>query len=348
MEENRKKIEELREFYKNKKSKNDSSNNDSSNNDSFFNDNAQDKHKGDGYQSENNSNSNKNYYSDSESKKNQNNNTYTQTPNEDESTDNPNYIDFKYILQKIQQLGSRFKKFYKYALSTLIFMLTVYLIIFLIDSYYVKDLVHSRNIIIVPSIIGKKLGQAQLELNDKNLKYEIIKRQFDIKLPKGTVIRQVPSPGRQIKENRIIYLTVSDGIEEITTPELTNLSSRQARVELVNSGLNLGEVTEINSENIEPGLVISQSPKAGVRLNYNDKVNIVISKGSENQIILKDFKYKTLTEVEDIISDMGLKIGSIIYVEDETFENGTIIGQFPLSGEIVLKNSYIDLEVVKK
>jgi serine/threonine-protein kinase len=309
MEENRKKIEELREFYKNKKS-------------------------------------NKFDYSDDDILS--NSNASNQDEDIDEELDyNPNYIDFKYILHKIKSIKFQSNRLYKYALATLMFCIGVYFAIFFVDSVFIKNAVHNREIIVVPNVIGQKLGEAQLNLNEKNLKYEVIKRQFDLKHPQGTVIRQVPTPGRQIKENRIIYLTISEGVEEITTPDLVNLTSRQARVELVNSGLNLGEVSEISSENIEPGLVISQSPKKGTRLNYNDKVNIVISKGSENQILLKDFKFKRLSEVEEMLSDMGLKVGSIIYVEDETFEDGTVIGQFPLSGEVVLRNSYIDLEVVK-
>jgi len=210
----------------------------------------------------------------------------------------------------------------------------------------VKDLVHSRATISVPNIIGKKLGQAQLLLNDKNLKYEVIKRQFDLKHEKGTVIRQIPSPGRLIKENRMIYLTVSEGIEEITTPKLLNLSVRQARVELVNSGLVLGNISESNSDNIEAGLIISQNPPKNTKLRYNDKVNIVVSKGSENQLILPDFKTMTIEEAREIIESMGLKVGSIITIEDETFQNGIVIGQFPLPGEVVIKSSYIDLEIV--
>ena len=77
-------------------------------------------------------------------------------------------------------------------------------------------------------------------------------------------------------------------------------------------------------------------------------MNITVSIGSQNQLLLPEFKFMTLEEVQEKIEELGLKIGSIISIEDETYENGTVLGQFPLSGEIVLRNSYIDLEVVKK
>lgn len=301
MEDNRKDIDNLREFYKNKQDNN-------------------------SYKVNKLDDSNEGNSNDSES----------------------NYIDMKYLLDKVKNIFLKYNVYSKYFLATIGFAIGVYAIVMIIDSFIVKDMVHNRNIIIVPNVIGESLGKGQITLNDKNLKYEIIKRQFDLKLPKGTIVRQAPSPGRQIKENRIIYLTVSDGIEEIKTPDLYNLSVRQAKVELVNSGLNIGQISEVSSDKVEAGLVISQSPGKNTRLNYNDKVNITVSIGSKNQLLLPEFKFMTLEEVQEKVEELGLKIGSIIYIEDETYENGTVIGQFPLSGEIVLKNSYIDLEVVQK
>lgn len=258
-----------------------------------------------------------------------------------------NYIDIKYIINKIKSIFIKYNTYSKYLISTLAFAIFVYLIVMFLDSYIINDMVHNRNTIIVPNVIGKSLGTGQVTLNDKNLKYEIIKRQFDLKLPKGTIVRQIPSPGRQIKENRIVYLTVSEGIEEIKTPDLINLTVRQARVELINSGLNVGKITEIYSDVTEAGLVVSQSPSKNISLNYNDPVNITVSMGSKNQLLLPEFKFMTLEDVEERLEELGLKVGSIIHIEDETYQNGTVLGQFPLSGEVVLKNSYIDLEVVK-
>jgi len=286
----------------------------------------------------------KNKQDNNSSNENNMNNSNEQDTNENES----NYIDMKYLFGKIKNIPLKYNIYSKYLLATLGFAIGMYAIVMLIDSFVVKGMVHNRNIIIVPNVIGESLGKGQITLNDKNLKYEIIKRQFDLTLPKGTIVRQAPSPGRQIKENRIIYLTVSEGIEEIKTPDLYNLSVRQAKVELVNSGLNIGQISEVSSDKVEAGLVLSQSPGKNTRLNYNDKVNITVSIGSQNQLLLPEFKFMTLEEVQEKIEELGLKIGSIISIEDETYENGTVLGQFPLSGEIVLRNSYIDLEVVKK
>lgn len=108
----------------------------------------------------------------------------------------------------------------------------------------------------------------------------------------------------------------------------------------------MGNISESNSDNIEAGLIISQNPPKNTKLRYNDKVNIVVSKGSENQLILPDFKTMTIEKAREIIESMGLKVGSIITIEDETFQNGIVIGQFPLPGEVVIKSSYIDLEIV--
>lgn len=235
----------------------------------------------------------------------------------------------------------------KYLLVTFIFALVSYLAVLLIDSFIIESLVHNRATIRVPNVIGKSLSEAQEILTSNNLNYEYSMKQFDMKESKGTIVRQIPAPGQLIKEQRLVYLTLSNGVEKIVTPNLINLTQRKARVELLNSGLLLGSVNEVNSESVESGNVISQNPPPGTNLKFNDKVNIIISLGSKNQIILPNFTMMTLEEVKEKLALLELKVGSITYVQDETYQDGIILGQFPLADEPVLKNSFIDLEVVK-
>lgn len=141
-------------------------------------------------------------------------------------------------------------------------------------------------------------------------------------------------------------MTVSKGAEKINVPDLIGISSREARIKLLNSGLNIGKIEYKSSDLYPADTVLSQSIEPGKEIKFGEKIDLLISKGSENQLLVPDLMYKDIGDVEEIVLNYGLRIGSITQVEDPTFTNGTVIGQFPFAGEAILKNSYIDLEVV--
>ncbi len=312
MDESKRHIEELREFYKNKNSQPKSLFN------NFLNKNVK----------EESNNSKANFKSENITK---------EISDNSQKTNNSMF----------KNLFNSNSNFPKYALTTFIFIISFYIFVLIIDSLVIENIVHSKEIMPVPNLIGKNISEAQAILNQNNLKFEVVKKQFDVNLEKGTVLRQKPKPDRLIKEDRIVYLTISEGIEEITVPKLANLSKRQARVELINSGLSLGNINEIHSDNIEAGMVISQSPVEGTKLKYNDRVNIVISKGSENQIVLPDLSSLTLEEATQKLLSLGLNVGTVTTIENETFQDGIVVGQFPTAEKVVNKGSFVDLEVVK-
>lgn len=225
------------------------------------------------------------------------------------------------------------------------FLISIVLIIYIGDQYIVPSLVHNRPIAVVPEIEGMSLEEAKLVLEDSKLLYTIVKRQYDPRLKKDHIIMQKPKAGEQVKETRPIYLTISQGSQKIKVPYLKGISIRQARVKLENKGLILGNVNYVFNEYVAKDSVISQSIKQGTEVEIGDKVEITVSKGSENLTIVPNLKYMDYRNIEDILAEYGFKRGSITWIDDETFEHGTILDQFPLPDELSDRNTYIDLIV---
>jgi serine/threonine-protein kinase len=66
---------------------------------------------------------------------------------------------------------------------------------------------------------------------------------------------------------------------KVVVPTLSGLTEEQAKTELSTLGLKVGEVAQENSDTVELGLIISQDPEAGNKVEKGTAVNIVVSTG---------------------------------------------------------------------
>lgn len=66
-----------------------------------------------------------------------------------------------------------------------------------------------------------------------------------------------------------------------TVPDVRGLDLEDATSALYGAGFNLGVVTEEADDEVEEGLVVSQSPEAGTEVVGGSPVNLVVSVGSE-------------------------------------------------------------------
>ena len=95
----------------------------------------------------------------------------------------------------------------------------------------------------------------------------------------GVVISQSILAGDKVEVGESIELVVSLGSESVTVPNFTGLTEDEA-VELIHSSnLRLGRIYEDHDDDIEEGLVIGQSLRAGVLADPGDSVDLVISLG---------------------------------------------------------------------
>jgi beta-lactam-binding protein with PASTA domain len=104
---------------------------------------------------------------------------------------------------------------------------------------------HSESIN-VPDFTGLKIDKiAKLETS-KDLELVIIDSVYDVSKPKGTVISQEPLPNSHVKFHRKIYLTLVASLpEQVSMPDLVDLSLRQATAILQTYGLKLGSISQV-------------------------------------------------------------------------------------------------------
>lgn len=235
---------------------------------------------------------------------------------------------------------------FKYIITFFSYLIVLFLIIFIADKWILSSLVHDRETVTVPSIEGKSLKEASEILTVNNLYYEIVSEQFSGK-SEGVILKQIPEANKNVKSKRPIFITISKGKEIIKMPDLTGISVRQARVSLYNNGLNIGAIKYTYNDLVPKDTVISQNISKGIELIYGDTVNLIVSKGPENQIYIPKLVGLSLDGIETYLISQGFKLGNIEFIENDTFVPGTIISQLPQSNALAQSGEYINIVVAK-
>ena len=98
----------------------------------------------------------------------------------------------------------------------------------------------------VPDLAKMNLDVVEDRLDELDLNYEILdSANFNPDFPRYSVIDQVPAPGKFVKEERKIYLTLNpSGYRKIKIPnDLIRKTRRQVEPTLRSLGFEIGEVT---------------------------------------------------------------------------------------------------------
>jgi len=118
-------------------------------------------------------------------------------------------------------------------------------------------------------------------------------------------------------------------------PNLVGLTLAEAREKLTDAGLTLGDVTEQIDASVPAGEIISATPGAGDSADRDAPVAVVVSKGPD-VIAVPDLRGKTKAEMEQLIANAGLVVGSVSGPDD-----GHVAAQTPTPGSQVARGTRV-------
>lgn len=133
----------------------------------------------------------------------------------------------------------------------------------------------------VPNLLGYKLDEAETILRNKGLELGDIRETFDDKYEVNEIVSQNPESGSKVPSGSKVDVVISKGKEKNTVvmPKLVGLSLAEAKNKLEENNLVLGEVTRQQSTEFYADRVISQDTNAGVLVEEQTPIKIVVSKG---------------------------------------------------------------------
>lgn len=136
----------------------------------------------------------------------------------------------------------------------------------------------SGELVKIPSVIGKTFEEAQSALRARGLSATRQEQSSDT-VQAGYVINTDPEPGEEIATGSTVTVIVSSGPANTNkkVPDLTGMTQSAAKALLESMGLQLGEVTQEESDKPE-GTVIGQTVAEGTEVAEGTKVGITIAK----------------------------------------------------------------------
>ena len=199
--------------------------------------------------------------------------------------------------------------------------------------------------IVVPSTVGASYDEAISALTPLGLTNVIIEKRFDEEIAAGKIIESNPPGGGRVDTGGEVTLVISKGAERYTIATLVGLTPQAAAAAITKSPLTVGTTSEIFSNKIPKGFVISSDPEAGAKVKRDSVVNIVVSKGVET-IALASYVGKSGEQALNELTDAGFNVEST-YAFDEKALSGAVISQSPAGNSDAPKSSTITLIVSK-
>ena len=131
----------------------------------------------------------------------------------------------------------------------------------------------------VPSVVGKTLQAAQVELAAANLGVGRTLHVFTASGQGGTVIAQKPRGGEKVEPDAEIdlFLSLEDLSETRIMPDLVNLPYEAVRRFFEARGYRIGRVLYEEYEGIAPGIVLRHFPRAGHPLRPRDVISLSVT-----------------------------------------------------------------------
>jgi len=199
----------------------------------------------------------------------------------------------------------------------------------------------------MPDVVGMKPAEAQQMLQGRGLGMKIEDRIYS-SLPPDIVVRQSPPPQMRVKLGQYGHVVLSLGPQRATIPQLTQKSLRAARIELLQSGMQAGEIASAYLPAWPEDTVVQQDPAAGTSDVLSPHVDLLVSLGaSPGAFVMPDLYGLPLGEGESKLTTAGLKVAKLTFSPIPGFPHGTIARQAPFRGTRVDATTPIELQVAQ-
>ncbi|MCX8007767.1 MAG: Stk1 family PASTA domain-containing Ser/Thr kinase [Coriobacteriia bacterium] len=126
----------------------------------------------------------------------------------------------------------------------------------------------------VPDVTGKTKADAQRILEQAGFKVKAVEA-FSDAVAKGMVISQDPGPGVSLDAGGTVTITVSKGPEQVTVPDVTDMTEEDAISTLEALGL-IVDAEYVVSPDV--GIVLNQNPLPGTKVNKGSTVKLTVGR----------------------------------------------------------------------
>lgn len=197
----------------------------------------------------------------------------------------------------------------------------------------------------MPNVVGLSKEEAQKEIENVKLKFEIEKEEYNKDVPEGFIISQDPTymeKFNKVKQGSTVKVVVSKGEEKTTVPKVVGMEKDNAVKALEDAKLKV-EIVEESSKKVQEGYVISQETSPDTEAFAGDTIKIHVSTGVEKATV-PDVIGKSQADAKKTLETQGFVV-AVTTSEDSSKENGIVLKQSLDSGKTVEKGSTVTITV---
>jgi beta-lactam-binding protein with PASTA domain len=199
----------------------------------------------------------------------------------------------------------------------------------------------------MPDVVGMKAIEAQQTLQSRGVGIKVEDHIFN-PLPVDTVVRQSPAPGSRVKTGQYAHVMLSLGPQKATIPSLVEHSLRAARIELLRSGMQLGEVSSAYLPLGQDDTVIQQTPAPGNSDITSPHIDLLVSLGPRSPAyVMPEMVGLSLAEAESKLVGSALKVSKLTFSPWPGILHGTVAAQAPARGARIDANTTIELQLAE-
>ena len=197
-------------------------------------------------------------------------------------------------------------------------------------------------VVTVPDVVDTPRPRAEAEMEDLGLRVEVVTA-FSLSAPRGTVVAQTPREGERVRTGSTVELVVSRGANRVEMPDAVGrpLSSVMPTFEEAEIPVT---VERVASETVERGVVIDQTPEAGVEVTGADPVAFTVSAGAADRPV-PEVAGRSLDAASFELGRAGLTLGELTVVDDPGVPPSAVISSEPIAGTEVARDTEVDLVV---
>lgn len=193
--------------------------------------------------------------------------------------------------------------------------------------------------VVVPDVVNLPLNDAQILLQNSGLSVEVERETYSSEVPEGYVISQNPINGSNAREGSAVKLTVSQGVQTVTVPDVIGYSEDRANSDLTRAGFIVEIQREFNSQ-YDSGIVFDTDPAPNTELAQGKTITIYVSRG-EDTVSVPGIIGLTQSDAIARLEANNLVPGQNTTQPSETYASGVVISQSPGEGTVVAKGTYV-------
>ena len=212
-------------------------------------------------------------------------------------------------------------------ISNMIIIALFCLILVLVLNIGLKVGTRHNDTIVVPDFVGMSIDDARLVANDNDLNIVVRDSIFDVDLPGGTVVDQLPGTSDvrdvTVKPGRKIYVTINAySRRQVDVPYVAKQTLRQALNQLERSGLTVDNLvyeadmtsTDYVEKQVVRGKEVTPSSRRTVPVGTGVTLHVTYHRNDQNTFTPRVVGL-SLAKAKSTLWDHGLNVGKVVYDE---------------------------------